>query len=133
MHYGKDIRFFFSCKVINININYRSLTPKYFSASIPHLQSTASLYFYYYLVISDKPHTDFHLTPPHAPERPTPSLTGLGVGANRAGDEEGHVSLGRELTLQGAGKSWVGVLPSSDLFAAGERIQADAEELQERF
>lgn len=28
---------------------------------------------------------------------------------------EGHVSWGRELTLQGAGKSWVGVLPSSDL------------------
>lgn len=35
------------------------------------------------------------------------------------GDEEGHVTSGRELTLQGAGKSWVGVLPLSDLGLAG--------------
>lgn len=34
-------------------------------------------------------------------------------------DEEGPVSSGRELTLQGAGKSWVGVLPSSDLGLVG--------------
>lgn len=36
-----------------------------------------------------------------------------------SGDEEGPVSSGRELTLQGAGKSWVGVLPSSDLGLVG--------------
>lgn len=39
----------------------------------------------------------------------------MGTGWTGAGHEEGHVSSGRELTLQGAGKSWVGVLPSSDL------------------
>ncbi len=39
----------------------------------------------------------------------------MGKGQTGAGDEERHVSWGRELTLQGAGKSWVGVLPSSDL------------------
>lgn len=36
-----------------------------------------------------------------------------------SGDEEGPVSSGRELTLKGAGKSWVGVLPSSDLGLVG--------------
>lgn len=36
-----------------------------------------------------------------------------------SGGEEGPVSSGRELTLQGAGKSWVGVLPSSDLGLVG--------------
>lgn len=43
----------------------------------------------------------------------------MGTGWAGAGDEEGHVSSGRELTLQGAGKSWVGVLPSSDLGLVG--------------
>lgn len=43
----------------------------------------------------------------------------MGSGWAGAGDEEGHVSSGRELTLQGAGKSWVGVLPSSDLGLVG--------------
>lgn len=50
-----------------------------------------------------------------------------------AGDEEGHVSWGRELTLQGAGKSWVGVLPSSNLGLVGERGKVDVKELGERF
>lgn len=53
----------------------------------------------------------------------------MGTGRTGAGDEEGHVSCGRELTLQGAGKSWVGVLPSSDLGLVGEREKADVEEL----
>lgn len=43
------------------------------------------------------------------------------TGWTGAGDEEGHVSWGRELTLKGAGKSWVGVLPSSDLGLVGQR------------
>lgn len=51
----------------------------------------------------------------------------MGTGWTGAGDEEGHVSWGRELTLQGAGKSWVGVLPSSDLGLVG-RGMADVEE-----
>lgn len=53
-----------------------------------------------------------------------------GEGRTGTGDEEGHVSWGRELTLQGAGKSWVGVLPSSDLDLVGvERGKADVEEV----
>lgn len=58
----------------------------------------------------------------------------MGTGRTGAGDEEGHVSCGRELTLQGAGRGWVGVLPSSDLGLVGEREKADVEELgEERF
>lgn len=38
-----------------------------------------------------------------------------------------------ELTQQGAGKSWVGVLPSSDLGLVGGEGKADVEELGERF
>lgn len=45
-----------------------------------------------------------------------------------SGDEEGPVSSGRELTLQGAGKSWVGVLPSSDLGLVGRGGAGEEEE-----
>lgn len=48
-----------------------------------------------------------------------PSPVRVGTERIGTGDEEGHVSWGRELTLQGAGKSWVGVLPSSDLDLVG--------------
>lgn len=58
----------------------------------------------------------------------------MDTGRSGAGDEEGHVSWGRELKLQGAGKSWVGVLPSSDLGLVGGLGKADAEALErERF
>lgn len=40
---------------------------------------------------------------------------GTGIGRTGPRDEEGHVSWERELTLQGAGGGWVGVLPLSDL------------------
>lgn len=39
---------------------------------------------------------------------------------------------GQKLTLQGAGRGWVGVLPSSNLGLVG-RGKADVEELGERF
>ena len=54
---------------------------------------------------------------PHKPQC-SPHVRG-GTRQTGAGDEEGHVSWGRELTLQGAGKSWVGVLPSFDLGLMG--------------
>lgn len=70
---------------------------------------------------------------PYAPVPPhTPAAARSCTGGHGAGDEEGPVSWGRELTLQGVGKSWVGVLPSSDLGVAGGG-KADAETWGERF
>lgn len=58
----------------------------------------------------------------------------MGTGRTGTGDEEGHVSWGRELTLQGAGRGWVGVLPSSDLgLVGGKGKKVDVEELGEEF
>lgn len=67
-----------------------------------------------YIVTSSKLHPDFQLTP-FTFVLSLSCVCEDGHKVTGAGDEEGPVSWGRELILQGAGKSWVGVLPSSDL------------------
>ncbi|KAI9546890.1 Calcium/calmodulin-dependent protein kinase type II subunit gamma [Dissostichus eleginoides] len=63
---------------------------------------------------------------------PQPRVEGMGTRADGGrGTRRGLYFWGRELTLQGAGKSWVGVLPLSNLGLVG-RGKADVEKQGER-
>ncbi|KAF3853789.1 hypothetical protein F7725_014477 [Dissostichus mawsoni] len=64
-------------------------------------------------------HPDFQLTPYASVLSPSRVLRDGHKGGRGRGTRRGLYFWGRELTLQGAGKSWVGVLPLSNLGLVG--------------